>query len=50
MASKDLLRFFGRLRIKEDNKFEEISEQKIIYFKTRGHVLTTIFGKTGQKG
>jgi hypothetical protein len=30
---------------REDNGFEEISEQKIIYSETRGHVLTPFFGK-----
>jgi hypothetical protein len=50
MAPKYLLRFYSRLRIKEDNGFEEILEQKIIYCKTGGHVLTLFFGKTGQRG
>jgi hypothetical protein len=45
MAPEDLLRFYGRLRIKEDKGFEEISEQKIIYFETGGHVLTSFLEK-----
>jgi hypothetical protein len=48
MAPKDLFGFFGRLRIKGDNGFEEVSEQKIIHSETGRHVLTPIFGKTGQ--
>jgi hypothetical protein len=45
MTPKDLLRFCGRHRINGDNRFEEISEQKIIYSETGGHVLTPLFGK-----
>jgi hypothetical protein len=33
---KHFLRFYDQLRIKEDNKFEEILEQKIIYSETGG--------------
>jgi hypothetical protein len=43
MASKDLLRFFGWLRNKEDNGFEEISEKKIIYSETWGACVDTVF-------
>jgi hypothetical protein len=49
MVPKDLLRFFGRLRIKEDNGFEEISEQKITNSEIGGHVLPLFFGKMSQK-
>jgi hypothetical protein len=49
MVPKDLLRFFGRLRIKEDNGFEEISEQKITNSEIWGHVLPLFFGKMSQK-
>jgi hypothetical protein len=42
---RDLLRSYDRLRIMGDNGFEEISEQKIIYSETRGHVLTPFFWK-----
>jgi hypothetical protein len=42
MAPKDLLRFFDRLRIKEDNRFEEISEQKIFTPKL-GACVDTVF-------
>jgi hypothetical protein len=50
MAPENLLGFYGRLRIKEDNGWEEILEQKDIYSETGGHGLTPFFGKTGQKG
>jgi hypothetical protein len=50
MTPEDLLGFYDRLRIKEDNGFEEILEQKDIYSETGGHVLTPFFGKIGQKG
>jgi hypothetical protein len=47
---EDLLRSCGRLRIKGDNWFEEISERKDYLLRNWGHVLTPFFGKkTGQK-
>jgi hypothetical protein len=49
MTPEDLLRSCGRLRIKGDNGFEEISDQKIIYSETWGHVLTLFIGKIGSK-
>jgi hypothetical protein len=44
-----LFGYFGQLRIEKDNGFEEISEQKIIYSETRGHVLPPFFGKQVRK-
>jgi hypothetical protein len=45
MAPKDLFKSYNRLRIKRDNRFEKISEQKIIYSETGGHVLTPFLEK-----
>jgi hypothetical protein len=50
MTPEDLLGLYDRFRIKGDNGFEEISEQKDYLFQNWGHVLTPFFGKTGQKG
>jgi hypothetical protein len=50
MAPKDLLRFFDRLRIKEDNRFEEISEQKIFTPKLGACVDTVFLEKNVSKG
>jgi hypothetical protein len=50
MVPKDLLGFFGWLRTKGDNGFEEISEQKIIYSETGGGMCWhRFFGKQVKK-
>jgi hypothetical protein len=46
---KNLLRSYGRLRIKGDNGFEEILEQKYYLLQNWGHVLTSSFGKNRSK-
>jgi hypothetical protein len=51
MTPEDLLRFYDRLRIEEDNGFEEISEQKDYLLRNwGGHVLTPFFWKNRSKG
>jgi hypothetical protein len=47
---EDLLRSCGQLRIKGDNRFEEILKAKKIIYSEGGHVLTPFFGKNRSKG
>jgi hypothetical protein len=49
MTPEDLLRFYSRLQIKEDNRFEEISEQKEYLLRKWGACVDTVYLKNRSK-